>query len=275
MLRATVQRSRSTVRAPEATGELLADLPEPVSPAELPSPRWLLEEVRTPGVARAEVDALLSGLARPLGPGESARERADLLHEILEDKEISEYSGSGGRKVGHAAVLQLGELGFPYALEVPPELFAEARAAAGGGTFFSGAGSNPRLGVGLATLAGGLEVLPALFLALDGRSGDMDVALFWILGVSLTSFVPALLADTEPVLSRHWLHYLMLGAVAAPALLWLLITGLVLGIAGMNGSFLSALLFLLPLGMAVLRLAGARFLYSPTPGEAPPETPLD
>ena len=274
MLRATVQRSRSTVRAPEATGELLADIPEPVSPAELPSPRWLLEEVRTPGAARAEVDALLSGLARPLGPGESARERADLLHEILEDKEVREYSGSGGRKAGHAAVLQLVELGFPYALEVPPELFAEARAAAGGGSS-SGDGSSPRLGVVLSTLAGGLEVLPALLFGLDGRSGDMPVALFWILLVSLTSFVPAVLADTEPVVSRRWLHYLMLGAVAAPALPWFLAAVLVLGIAGMNGAFLPALLFLLPLGMAVLRLAGARFLYIPAPGEAPPETPPD
>ncbi|MFY0527977.1 hypothetical protein ACN28I_34085 [Archangium gephyra] len=269
-----MQRSRSTVRAPEATGELLADIPEPVSPAELPSPRSLLEEVRTPGAARAEVEALLSGLARPLGPGESARERADLLHEILEDKEVREYSGSGGRKVGHAAVLQLVELGFPYALEVPPELFAEARAAGGGGTSSSGDGSSPRLGVVLSTLAGGLEVLPALLFGFDGRSGDMPVALFWILLVSLTSFVPALLADTEPVVSRRWLHYLLLGAVAVPGLLWLLTTVLVLGIAGMNGSFL-ALFFLLPLAMAVLRLAGARSLYSPPPGEGPPETPPD
>lgn len=275
MLGATVQRSRSTVRAPDATGELLADLPEPVSPAELPSPRWLLEEVRTPGAARAEVDALLSGLERPLGPGESARERADLLHEILEDKEVREYSGSGGRKVGHVAVLRLGELGFPYALEVPPELFAEARAAAGGGMSFPGAGSNPRVGVVLSTLAGGLEVLPALLFGLDGRSGDMPLALFWILLVSLTSFVPALLADTGPVVSTRWLHYLMLGAVAAPALLWLLLTVLVLGMASMNAAFLSALFFLLPLGMAVLRLAGARFLYVPPPGEGPLETPPD
>jgi hypothetical protein len=275
MMRATVQRSRSTVRAPEATGELLADIPEPVSPAELPSPRWLLEEVRTPGAARAEVDALLSGLERPLGPGESARERADLLHEILEDKEVRDYSGSGGRKVGHVAVLQLVELGFPYALEVPPELFAEARAAAGGGKSSSGHGSGLRPGVVLATLAGGLEVLPALLFGLDSMSGDVDVVLVWTLLVSLTSFVPAVLADLEPVVSRRWLHYLMLGAVAAPALPWLLATVLVLGVAAMNGALLLALLFLLPLGMAVLRLAGVRFLYVPPPGEGPLETPPD
>lgn len=279
MMRATVQRSRSTVRAPEATGEApgdIADLSALVSQAEPPSPRALLEEVRSPGVARAEVDALLSGLERPLGPGETARERADLLHELLEDEQVREYTGSGGRKVAHVAVLRLGELGFPYALEVPPELYAQARAAAGHGEHSSmEPGARHRLGVALASIAGGLEVLPALFVALDGNSGDMEMALGWVLGVSLTSWVPALLADAEPVSSRRWLLTLMRLVVALPGLLWLAAAIFVLLVALSSGAFAAGLFFLVPLGMAVLRLGGASLLSSKPPGAEQPEIPSE
>lgn len=267
MLRTTVQRSRSTVRAPEASGELS----EPAGLGEVPSPRWLLEEVRSPGVARAEVDALLRGLEMPLGPGESARERADLLHEILEDEQVREYTGSGGRKVGHVAVLQLVELGYPYALEVPPELFAQARAAGRGATSPERS-SRSRTGTGLVLLAGGLEVMPSLFLATNGGFDDMAAGLFWALLVSLTSFVPALLADSEPVVRTRWLHYLMLLAMGLPALPWLAITALVVGLSVEGDAAWAALLGVIPLGMALMRLGGAKALYSPPPGEERPET---
>lgn len=263
MLRATVQRSRSNVRAPEASGEVS----EPESLGEVPSPRWLLEEVRAPGVARAEVDALLRGLELPLGPGETARERADLLHEIIEDEQVREYTGSGGRKVAHVAVLRLGELGFPYALEVPPELFAEARAGRRGGAApREDSERSGTAGTGMVLVAGGLEVLPAIVLAANGRPADMAYALVWILAASLTSFVPALLADSEPVLRTRWLHYLMLLAVALPGLGWLGLSLLVLGLSGVSWL---ALFSVLPLGMALLRLGGAKGLYGPPPDEEP------
>jgi hypothetical protein len=261
-----VQRSRSTVRAPEASGEVS----EPADLGEVPSPRWLLEEVRAPGAARAEVDALLRGLELPLVPGETARERADLLHEIIEDEQIREYMGSGGRKVAHVAVLRLGELGFPYALEVPPELFAQARAAGRKGRSPSWGPSESEssgtAGTGLVMVAGGLEVLPALFLATNGKFDDLVTSLLWILAVSLTSFVPALLADSETVLRTRWLHYLMLLAVALPGLGWL---GLTLFVLGASGVSVFALFSVLPLGMALLRLGGAKGLYAPPPDEEP------
>ncbi len=240
-----------------------------MSLAEPPSPRWLLEEVRSPGVARAEVDALLSGLARPLGPGETARERADLLHEILEDERIRDYTGSGGRQVGHVAVLQLGELGFPYALEVPPELFAQARAAAGfGETFSSEPGTRQQTGLTLASIAGGLEALPALFFALffalDGKFRDMDMILAWVLVVSLTSFVPALLTGTGPVVRRRWLHHLLRLVVAVPGLLWLVATALTISTAMASGAFPAVIFAGVPLGMALLRLVGAKWLERPS-----------
>ncbi|MCY1082538.1 hypothetical protein [Archangium lansingense] len=265
-----MERSRAPVRTPEASGEVV---PEPVSLEPPPSARWLLEQVRAPGVARAEVDALLRGLELPLGPGEAARERADLLHGILEDEEVREYTGTGGRKVGHVAVLQLVELGFPYALEVPPELFAQARAAGSGGAPQEGSSRGGPKGW-MVVLAGGLEALPALALATSGLgtgggSDDITTALSWFLVVSLTSFVPAFLADTEPVLRRRWLHYLMLLAMALPALPWLAATALVFAAA--DGKFWALLFFVLPLGMALLRLIGARSLYGPAPEAKPAE----
>ncbi|WP_147332999.1 hypothetical protein [Archangium gephyra] len=271
-----MQRSRSALPAPESTGELLGDIPEPVRQVELPSPRALLEEVRSPGVARAEVDALLSGLARPLGPGESARERADLLHEILEDEQVRDYTGSGGRRVGHVAVLQLGELGFPYALEVPPELYAQAREADGHGESMPMQGRTRRgWGLAMTTLVGGVEALPAIFLALDGRSTEVKLALSWILGVALTSVVPGMLADTEPVLSRRWLHTLLRLAVGLPALPWFAVAAIIVVGALTTGAMPWALAALVPLGLGLLRLGGASFLYGSPPDEAPPEPQAD
>jgi hypothetical protein len=263
-----VQRSRSALRAPETTGELLGDFPEPVSQAEPPSPRVLLEEVRSPGVARAEVDALLSGLVRPLGPGESARERADLLLEILEDEQVRDYAGSGERTVGHVAVLQLVELGFPYALEVPPELYAQARAAAGHREARPWEGG-ARRGWGMG------ETLPAVLLALDGQPTELQVSLAWILGVALTSFVPASLAGSAPVVGRRWLHTLLKLAVAVPALPWVGGAALLVAMAIAGSALPLALFAVFPLGMGLLRLGGARFLFSPPTGEEPPKLEED
>lgn len=263
-----MQRSRSALRTPDAPGELLEDIPAPERQAERPSPRALLEEVRSPGVARAEVDALLSGLEAPLGPGESARERADLLHEILEDERIRDYMGSGGRKVAHVAVLQWGELGFPYALEVPPELYAQARAAAGHGEVRPWEdGSRRAWGLGVTVLAGVLEALPALFVLVNDDSPDMALSLGWLLGVALTSFVPALLAGSEVVSRTPWLRALLKLAVTLPALPWLAGAALVVAGTLAAGAFPWALVAALPAGMGLLHLGGARFLFSPPPGE--------
>jgi len=272
MLRATVQRTRSTVGTPEASGEVS----EPVNLGEVPSPRWLLEEVRAPGAARAEVDALLRGLALPLGPGETARERADLLHEIIEDEQVREYTGSGGRKVAHVAVLQLGELGFPYALEVPPELFAEAR---GYGRADSSVDDDSKGTAGrwLVGIAGTIEALPAFAIGISewNSNSTRSAALSWLLAVALTSFVPAFLADAASVLRTRWLHFLLLLAMAVPALPYLFITVILLGLTANEGNLWAGLFSLLPLGMAALHLVGAKKLYGPSPDEPPPARDSD
>jgi hypothetical protein len=128
-------------------------------PEGMPSPRELLERARAPDAARPEVDALLRGLALPLAPGEDARARADLLHDILEDKRVRAFMGSKGRRVAHAAVEALVALGYPYALEVPPELLAEFRLAPPVGAEAPSAAWMR----GLAAIVGGLVGTSGLF----------------------------------------------------------------------------------------------------------------
>jgi hypothetical protein len=119
-----MQRTSPALRPPERT-----DVPAPAAPVELPSLHEALERVRAADVSRAEVDALLRVLALPLPAGEAARERAEVLHGIMEDTWVGGRVGSEGRRVAHAAAEALIELGYPHALEVPPELLAEAREA--------------------------------------------------------------------------------------------------------------------------------------------------
>lgn len=87
--------------------------------------RVVLEEVRAPGANRADVDLLVRRLSGPLAEGESPRERADVLLEVLTDSLLRGVSGSDGRPVRAAAMEALLGLGYPYALEVPPDVLAE------------------------------------------------------------------------------------------------------------------------------------------------------
>ncbi|WNG62202.1 hypothetical protein F0U59_51500 [Archangium gephyra] len=135
-----MQRLRET---PPATSEREA---EPVaSPPELaPVPvRERLELLRLSGVPAHEVDTFLAGLEAPYLPGESPRERADLMLEVLEEERLCELAGSTGRRVGLAALETLLRLGYPYALEVTPEMLARGRPQA------LGISSRSLLGLGL------------------------------------------------------------------------------------------------------------------------------
>src|SRR5688572_4712972 len=82
----------------------------------------LLQAVSAPGVIQEEVDALIRALALPLAEGESPRARADFLLSALETtQESGPLKGSDGRSLRVATVEALLALGYPYALEVPPE----------------------------------------------------------------------------------------------------------------------------------------------------------
>lgn len=107
------------VRPPHSSD---GSMPETIGP--LPSEHSLpvlLDVVRSPGVMRADVDALLQGLVRPLAESESPRSRADFLLSLLESDEVGDMVGSDGTSVRSVAVQALLDMGYPYALEIPPE----------------------------------------------------------------------------------------------------------------------------------------------------------
>lgn len=114
---------------PSASEELASLPPMPlVEPGTIPL-LARLEDLRGPGVTAGEVDAFLAGLSAPRPPDEPPRLRADLLLDVLEDPRVAEFTGSDGRRVGAVALEALLGLGYPYALEVTPDMLARVRDA--------------------------------------------------------------------------------------------------------------------------------------------------
>lgn len=117
-----MERVRPPQHSDDSAPETIGPLPSTHSLAVL------LNVVRAPGVLRTDVDALLQGLARPLAEDESPRSRADFLLSLIESNEVSDMVGSNGTPVRAAAVRSLLDMGYPYALEIPPEAFGGRRA---------------------------------------------------------------------------------------------------------------------------------------------------
>jgi hypothetical protein len=116
--------------APPVSSQEAAE-PVPSLPVLEPVPvRERLELLRLSGAMPGEVDTFLAGLEAPYLPGESPRERADLMLDLLEEERLCELTGSDGRRVGLAALETLLRLGYPYAFELTPEMLARARGAA-------------------------------------------------------------------------------------------------------------------------------------------------
>jgi hypothetical protein len=114
-------------RPSPVTVESSALAPEPVA---RPSLRELLEVLRGPAVMRSDVEAFLQALGRPPVGDETPRARADLLLSLMQDARLRDYTGHNGRTVRAAAVQALVALGYPYALELPPEMLAHVRGEA-------------------------------------------------------------------------------------------------------------------------------------------------
>ncbi|RKH89255.1 hypothetical protein D7Y21_11145 [Corallococcus sp. AB045] len=128
------QEALRSAPSPSSVDEAPADVPESIAAESFPPLTFLLEEVRSPGMVRADIDALIVGLGRPPAPDEPPRERADLLLGLLDrSNPVGDYTGSGGMKVRHAAKESLLAMGYPYAMELPPDLLetkgADGRAA--------------------------------------------------------------------------------------------------------------------------------------------------
>lgn len=135
----------------------------PPAPAAGPSPRELLDGMRGPGSMTSDVDAFLRALGQPLSGVETPRARADLLLSVLEDTSVRDATGSDGRTVRAAALEALLVLGYPYALEIPPELLSQKSSA-------HGVSGPPTAGLVLAAFAlpaQAVALAPAAFLALQ------------------------------------------------------------------------------------------------------------
>ncbi len=244
----------------------------PGSPLEdLPSLPVLLERARAPGAARREVDALLRGLALPLPPGEDARARADLLHDILEDRRVRAFTGSNGRRVAHATVDALEALGYPYALEIPPELLAEARAArpapAPVPTPASALPARPPpssfriLGWILFTL--GVLVGSGFFVMY--LTGPLALSSAMVSFLVIGPVVAALVASHPLVVRRRGLHWLLLLLAGAPGLVNLRVNLPLFFNVDWNP--LAMVSVGIPLAAGVFQMVGALCLYCPPPAE--------
>ena len=158
-------------------------------PRGMPSLEVLLQEARAPGAVRAEVDALLVGLSQPLGPEHSPRERANLLLSIIEDERIRDFTGSDGRTVQRAAVQALMALGYPYALEIPPEALAEEDFSEQSERLHLLATPKGRAGFGIIATVALLLLVPASYVASFAN-------ISWLTGVALIggfTVIPAIL----------------------------------------------------------------------------------
>jgi hypothetical protein len=186
----------------------------------------LLEEVRAPGAARAEVDALLAGLSQPLPSDASPRERADLLLSLIEDAQIADYTSTNGRTVRVAAIQALLALGYPYALEVPPEAL-EAKARDEGTRPGLLSTRKGQVGFGLVALAGLLQL--AAVLSLSAREGWISetIAAVLIAIITGTTFLPAFLT----VLG----HNLGKGGLKMAGTVWLVFVSLFWLLPGLVG----------------------------------------
>lgn len=209
--------------------------------------------------------------------------RAELLHDLLEDKRVRAFTGRDGRRVAHVTVEALESLGPSFALLVPPELLAEARAARlppptpeeEGSVFYSSSDElspsrSARQIIGgvmvsiPAMLGGGLLSLMAL--APHGNRSLLVVPFFWIGGTLSAAF----LAPAPSVVRTRWLHWLLLLIAVVPSL--------PLGAAGLflmsilKKEGLLRLLAAIPLVMGLVQLVGAMCLYGSPPSEdAAPE----
>jgi hypothetical protein len=230
--------------APSGTvGERLAP------PGDLPPLDSLVQEVRAPGAGRAEVNALLEGLSQPLAPEHSPRERADLLLSLIGDELIASYTGSDGRTVRGAAIQALIALGYPYALEVPPEAL-EARAreerGVGPGILSTGMGKS---GLGLVVLAAVVQAAASIYV------GDLIHEKTFTAGalgiVFATTLLPALIAIGGQSAGSSGLK--------KTGIVWLkLVSCLWAGIGVLSIS--SPAFALIPFIMSAILYCGARFM---------------
>lgn len=253
-----------------------APRPRVRSSAALPPLSQLWEQARALGAGGTEVDLLLLGLSQPLGPQEDARERADLLHRMLEDSQLGETRGSDGRRVDGAAAQALMAMGHPYAMELSPEGLDALRAAELEERSFviheTLPAKAPLAPVVLSSrqewgraIAIGVGLIESLVILANGLT---PVALMGLVAIALTTFLPGLLAVSSEGLHNRVLHAICLVLAALPLMPWMAATAFAYSVTRGSDSWMGAL-FLFPLAMALARLAMPFCLYGRRPDPEP------
>lgn len=228
------------------------------APVAGPSPRELLAGLHGPGTERSDVDAFLQALGRPPSGGETPRERANLLLGLLEDAAVRDFTGGDGRSVRTAAVEGLLALGYPYALEIPPEALAQARGEA---SEAQGPRQVPAGGLALAGFAV-LLLTNEAFGPLRGM-GSTPITGALILGAGV---LPVLLAVLGGSRRLRWAQAVGVTLMALLGGAFLARFGKELLLPSMGHADARALLFVVP---AALLLASAWLLRAPWKAEAP------
>ncbi|WP_375766319.1 hypothetical protein NR798_32100 [Archangium gephyra] len=252
--------------------------------SESPPPLTVLvEQARSPNAGRAEVDALLLGLAQPPRPGEEAHERAELLRQILDDKRLRSFIGSQGRQVHGAAAQAMVALGEPYSQQLSPQdrvamRAAEARAAQSRARptrptepaepadsqdeaqqpLPEGISLRQLFGRMLLMAVGAIELYVILFHIAPSRGFPL-VPLVFSVG---TTFVPAWLAASPKAVAQRVRHFSYLGLVLFPCAP-MAMGAVALFVLGSSRPTRTDYLFLYaPLAMVAARLVAAGCLYT-------------
>lgn len=213
-------RLRPTPRSSDSPAEeaSLAQWPQSTSLAELK------EAMSSPGVIQAEVDALFAAIARPPADDEPPRARADFLHSLMElPEEARERKGSDGRTVRAAALEALMELGFPYALEVHPDVLEAVRGDAYGGKDDALIRiSRPAIAVTLLALVSQVILLVLMALS-NGRTYAGETSQLIKLGLIVA---PPLMAASGHALGMKGMQSLGARGMMLQGLVWLFIAWL-------------------------------------------------
>lgn len=193
--------------------ESLAPLLAPLSLAEL------REALGSPGVIRAEVDALLAAITRHPGEApEALRERTDYLLSLMSlPGEASVLTGSTGVTVRTSAVEALLELGYPYALEVPPDALERARRERGVPPGTESSAPRSPISATVVTLLCLVLQLTAMVLPAYNKLGDVNT---WMTPYLLPIVAPPLLAILGTWTKARPLQYLGSLGLGIQGLVW-------------------------------------------------------
>ncbi|RKH45549.1 hypothetical protein, partial [Corallococcus sicarius] len=247
------------------TADETTDAPQPVAAetAEaFPPLAALLAEVKSPGMVRADIDALIAAMGRAPAADASLRERADLLLGLMSrDNPVGKYRGENWTTVRQAAMAALLALGYPYALELPPEM-VESYPSAPPVNDSPRPGPGPGAGSVVITLLSSLHQTGLIRLVAE-FTGAVQFDWGSSLGPSLILgmvgvWLPALCSFLGHGLRKRWLQ------VVGAAGLWLLFVGWGLASLAGTASMGPGSLLLLPWHLALW----AAIVMRPVPKEA-------